>query len=70
MMRDLEFQGRVVCICRHLTKFRLVDSVERLISGDDPLGQQAFKPSLIPWALGNVSAPKTWTQIKRIHILL
>ena len=54
-MRDLEFRGRVVCVCQKLAEFRLVDSRKWLIGSDNPLGKQVLKGFLIPWALENAN---------------
>jgi len=55
-MRNLEFRGGVVCVHQQLAEFGLVNSIERLISGDDPLGQQILELFLIPRALKNINA--------------
>jgi hypothetical protein len=60
----------VVCICQQFAEFWFIDSVEGLISGNDPLCQQVLKRFLIPWALNNINAPKIWAQIHIVHVLL
>lgn len=48
-----------MCVRQQLAEFGLIDGIERLVSGNDPLGQQILKLFLIPRPLENVNVSES-----------